>query len=115
MALTALVKDELSRLQVTKPCCRKAEVSATLRFAGAPHPVGGRIVAGAEPDTGQAAARLRRDISDVFGHVSDVVVLAPGGLRRGSRYVVRVVREGESLARETRLLEGAARPVRGSH
>ena len=33
MALTALVKDELSRLQITKPCCRKAEVSAILRFA----------------------------------------------------------------------------------
>jgi len=44
MALTALVKDELSRLQVTKPCCRKAEVSATLRFAGGLHIVSGRIV-----------------------------------------------------------------------
>ena len=85
MALTALVKDELSRLHVTKPCCRKAEVSATLRFAGGLHIVSGRIVVEAELDTGQAARRLRRDISDVFGHVSDVVVLAPGGLRRGSR------------------------------
>ena len=26
MAMTAKVKDELSRLEVTKPCCRKAEV-----------------------------------------------------------------------------------------
>ena len=31
MAMTAKVKDELSRLTVTKPCCRKAEVSAMLR------------------------------------------------------------------------------------
>ena len=113
MALTALVKDELSRLQVTKPCCRKAEVSATLRFAGGLHIVSGRIVVEAELDTGNAARRLRRDISDVFEHVSDVVVLAPGGLRRGSRYVVRVVREGESLARQTGLLDGRGRPVRG--
>ena len=113
MALTALVKDELSRLQVTKPCCRKAEVSATLRFAGGLHIVSGRIVVEAELDTGNAARRLRRDISDVFGHVSDVVVLAPGGLRRGSRYVVRVVREGESLARQTGRLDGRGRPVRG--
>ena len=36
-----------------------------------------------------------------------------GGLRRGSRYVVRVVRDGESLARQTGLLDGRGRPVRG--
>ena len=34
MAMTAAVKDELSRLVVTKPCCRRAEVAALLRFAG---------------------------------------------------------------------------------
>jgi DNA-binding protein WhiA len=113
MALTALVKDELSRLQVTKPCCRKAEVSAMLRFAGGLHIVGGRIVVEAELDTGNVARRLRRDIAEVFGHSSDIIVLAPGGLRRGSRYVVRVVREGESLARQTGLLDGRGRPVRG--
>src|SRR5689334_5325942 len=113
MALTALVKDELSRLAVTKPCCRKAEVSAMLRFAGGLHIVGGRIVVEAELDTAAAARRLRRDIAEVFGHASDVIVLAPGGLRRGSRYVVRVVREGESLARQTGLLDGRGRPVRG--
>ncbi len=113
MALTALVKDELSRLQITKPCCRKAEVSAMLRFASALHIVSGRIVIEAELDTAQAARRLRRDISDVFGHSSDIVVLAPGGLRRGSRYVVRVVRDGEALARQTGLIDGRGRPVRG--
>ena len=113
MALTSLVKDELSRLAITKPCCRKAEVSATLRFAGGLHIVSGRIVVEAELDTGSAARRLRRDIAEMFGHTSDVVVLAPGGLRRGSRYVVRVVRDGESLARQTGLLDGRGRPVRG--
>jgi len=113
MALTALVKDELSRLQITKPCCRKAEVSATLRFAGGLHIVSGRIVVEAELDAGNAARRLRRDVAEVFGHTSDVIVVAPGGLRRGSRYVVRVVRDGESLARQTGLLDTRGRPVRG--
>ena len=28
MAMTGLVKDELSRVTVVKPCCRKAEVSS---------------------------------------------------------------------------------------
>jgi len=40
-------------------------------------------------------------------------VLAAAGLRKGSRYVVRVVRDGEGLARRTGLLDGHGRPVRG--
>src|SRR6266508_5355765 len=113
MAMTGAVKDELSRLAVTRPCCRKAEVSSMLRFAGGLHIVGGRIVVEAELDTGSAARRLRRDIAEVYGHGSDIVVVAPGGLRKGNRYVVRVVRDGESLARQTGLLDGRGRPVRG--
>lgn len=113
MAMTAKVKDELSRLTVTKPCCRKAEVSATLRFAGGLHIVGGRIVVEAELDTAAAARRLRKDIADVYGHGSGILVLAAGGLRRGSRYVVRVVQDGEALARQTGLIDARGRPVRG--
>lgn len=113
MAMTAMVKDELSRLPVTKPCCRKAEVSAMLRFAGGLHIVAGRIVVEAELDTGQSARRLRRNVAEVFGHSSDIVVVAPGGLRRGTRYVLRVTKDGEALARQTGLIDVRGRPVRG--
>lgn len=113
MAMTGSVKDELARLRVTKPCCRKAEVSSILRFAGGLHIVGGRIVIEAELDTGAAARRLRRDIAEIYGHSSDLVVVAPGGLRKGNRYVVRVDRDGELLARQTGLIDGRGRPVRG--
>jgi cell division protein WhiA len=113
MAMTAAVKDELSRLTVTKPCDRKAEVSSMLRFAGGLHIVAGRIVVEAELDTGSVARRLRRDIAEVFGHASDIVVMAPSGLRKGNRYVVRVVKDGEALARQTGLIDGRGRPVRG--
>lgn len=113
MALTAQVKDELARLQVDKTSCRKAEVSATLRFAGGLHIISGRIVIEAELDTGAAARRLRAAIAEVYGHTSDVIVVQGGGLRRGNRYVVRVVKDGESLARQTGLLDNRGRPVRG--
>ncbi|NMM31929.1 MAG: DNA-binding protein WhiA [Cellulomonas sp.] len=113
MALTAQVKDELARLKVDKTSCRKAEVSATLRFAGGLHIISGRIVVEAELDTGIAARRLRQAIAEVYGHTSEVIVVSAGGLRRGSRYVVRVVKEGESLARQTGLLDNRGRPVRG--
>jgi hypothetical protein len=113
MAMTARVKDELSRHAVTKPCCRKAEVAATLRFAGGLHIIGGRIVVEAELDTANAARRLRRELSEVYGHTPEVLVLAAGGLRKGSRYVVRVVQDGEALARQTGLIDSRGRPVRG--
>jgi DNA-binding protein WhiA len=113
MAMTAAVKDEISRLPVTRTCCRKAEVSAILRFAGGLHLVSGRIVIEAELDTAMAARRLKRDILEIFGHSSELIVMAPGGLRRGSRYVVRVVAGGDQLARQTGLVDGRGRPIRG--
>jgi DNA-binding protein WhiA len=84
-----------------------------LRFAGGLHIIGGQIVVEAELDTANAARRLRRNIAEVYGHKSDMLVLAAGGLRRGSRYVVRVVEEGATLARQTGLIDTRGRPVRG--
>jgi len=113
MAMTAQVKAELARLPVTKSCCRKSEVSSMLRVGGGLHIVSGRIIVEAELDTGAAARRLRQEIHDVYGHSSELAVVAPGGLRKSNRYVVRVVREGETLARQTGLIDGRGRPVRG--
>ena len=111
--MTAEVKDELSRLTVTQVSCRKAEVSALLRFAGGLHIVGGRVVVEAEVDLGSTARRLRGEILDLYGYQSDVHVLSAGGLRKSSRYVVRVAKDGEALARRTGLLDMRGRPVRG--
>src|SRR3954447_5119558 len=113
MALTAAVKDELSRLEIRKSSVRKAEVSAMLRFAGGLHIISGRIVIEAEVDLTATARRLRTAIAEVYGHNSEIIVVSGGGLRRGNRYVVRVVRDGESLARQTGLLDARGRPVRG--
>ncbi len=113
MAMTAQVKAELAGTNVTKTCCRKAEVSSMLRFADSLHLVGGGIVVEAELDTGAAARRLRRDIAEVYGHQPEVVMLKGAGIRRGPRYLVRVVKDGESLARQTGLIDQRNRPVRG--
>jgi len=113
MAMTASVKDELSRISVTKPCCRKAEVSSLLRFAGGLHIAAGKILIEVELDTSQSARRLRKDIADIYGHGSDLAVLSSSGLRKGSRYVVRVIEAGDALARQTGLVDANGRPVRG--
>jgi len=113
MAMTAQVKAELANTPITKTCCRKAEVASMLRFAGGLHIVSGKIVVEAELDTGAAARRLRTDIAEVYGHQSDVVMVQGNGLRKGSRYLVRIVKDGEALARQTGLLDQRGRPVRG--
>jgi DNA-binding protein WhiA len=113
MALTAQVKDELARVTVEKVSARKAEIATTLRFAGGLHIVSGRIVIEAELDTAASARRLRTFIHDVYNLGSEIIVVSGGALKRGNRYVVRVVKEGESLARQTGLLDHRGRPVRG--
>ena len=113
MAMTSAVKDELSRLTITKPCCRKAEMASLLRFAGGLHLVSGKIVIEADLDAGSTARRLRKEIAEVYGHASDVHVIAPGGLRKGNRWVVRVSKDGNGLARQAGLVDSNGRPVRG--
>ncbi|TCJ00093.1 DNA-binding protein WhiA [Aeromicrobium sp. IC_218] len=114
MAMTAQVKSELASTNVTKACCRKAEVSSMLRFAGGLHLSAGRIVVEAELDTGAAARRLRKDIAEVYGHDSEIAMLRGGSsLRKSAHYLVRVSRDGEALARQTGLIDGRGRPVRG--
>jgi DNA-binding protein WhiA len=113
MAMTAQVKSELASTAVSKACCRKAEVASLLRFAGGLHIVAGRIVVEAEVDTGAVARRLRRDIQEVYGHDSEVLVVQGTNLRKGTHYVVRVAKDGEALARQTGLVDASGRPVRG--
>ena len=113
MAMTAEVKDELSRLVVTTVSARRAEVAALLRFAGGLHIVSGRVVVEAEVDLSSIARRLRKDIYDLYGYSAVVHVLSASGIRKGTRYVVRVAKDGEALARQTGLLDMRGRPVRG--
>jgi len=113
MAMTSSVKDELSRVAINKPCCRKAEVSAILRFAGGLHINSGKIAVEVELDTAHSARRLRKDIAEIYGHDSEVAIISAGGLRKGNRYLVRVLDDGEALARQTGLIDSQNRPIRG--
>src|SRR3954447_21133409 len=111
--MTAEVKDELSRLVVNSVSARRAEVASLLRFAGGLHIVSGRVVVEAEVDLGIIARRLRKDIYDLYGYNAVVHVLSASGIRKSTRYVVRVANDGEALARQTGLLDLRGRPVRG--
>ena len=78
MAMTAAVKDELARVAVTKPCCRKAEIATMLRFASGLHLVGkGQLMIEADLDAGATARRLRKDLAEVYGHASELAERGP--------------------------------------
>lgn len=113
MAMTTEVKDELSRLIVKSVSARRAEVTSLLRFAGGLHIAGGRVIVEAEVDRGNIARRLRKDIFDLYGYNAVVHVSSAGGIRKTTRYLLRVASDGEALARQTGLLDNRGRPVRG--
>jgi len=113
VAMTAEVKDELSRLNVSSVSARRAEVASLLRFADGLQIVSGRAMVEVEVDLGGTARRLRRDIHELYGYNAVVHVLSASGIRKNARYVVRVVKDGEALARQTGLLDMRGRPVRG--
>src|SRR3954471_3346210 len=113
MAMTAAVKDELSRVPVPRMSARKAELATVLRFAGALHLIGGHIVIEAELDTGSVARRLRKEGADIYRHGVGVHIVAGGGIRKGSRYLVKVTKDGEGLARQAGLVDLRGRPVKG--
>ena len=113
MALTADVKDELARIEVSKTTVRAAELATILRFSGGLHLISGRIAVESELDTAQLARRVRKDLAELYGVKSEVSVISASGLRRTSHYLVRVLEGGETLARQTGLLDARRRPIRG--
>ncbi len=113
MALTADVKDELARIEVSKTTVRAAELATILRFSGGLHLISGRIAVESELDTAQLARRVRRDLAELYGVRSEISVISASGLRRTSHYLVRVLDGGETLARQTGLLDARRRPIRG--
>jgi len=113
VALTADVKDELARLEVSKTTVRAAELATILRFSGGLHLISGRIAVESELDTAQLARRVRKDLAELYGVASEISVISASGLRRTSHYLVRVLDGGETLARQTGLLDARRRPIRG--
>lgn len=113
MALTADVKDELTGVQVSKTTVRAAELSTILRFSGGLHMISGRIAIESELDTPALARRVRKDLAELYGVRSDVSVVPASGMRKDPHYLVRVIEGGETLARQTGLLDARRRPIRG--
>ncbi|MGA0565921.1 DNA-binding protein WhiA [Rathayibacter sp. KR2-224] len=113
MALTADVKEELLGVEAGKNTVRAAELATILRLAGGLHLISGRIAVEAELDSPELARHVRKALAELYGVRSEVSVTSAGGIRKNTVYTVRVVDGGETLARQTGLLDQHRRPIRG--
>ena len=113
MALTAELKEELAGIQTGKTTIRAAELSTILRFSGGLHLISGRIAVESEVETEQLARRVLKDIAELYGVRADISIIAASGARRTNHFLVRVLDGGETLARQTGLLDARRRPIRG--
>jgi cell division protein WhiA len=113
VALTADVKDELARLEISKTTVRAAELATILRFSGGLHIISGRIAVESELESPIIVHRVRKDLAELYNVRSEAAAVSSAGARRASHYLVRVVDGGETLARQTGLLDARRRPIRG--
>ena len=112
VTLTIAVKEELARLRVMKTSVRAAELASLLRFAGGLHIIHGRIALEVELDSKLVAQRVGRELLELYGVRAEIHIIAASGMRRSDNYLLRVL-GGETLARQTGLMDVRGRPVRG--
>ena len=113
MSLTADVKAELIAVRDPRPSARVAELTALLRFSGGLHSIANRVAVEAELDSDPLARRAARELMEIYGVRPELVHVQGSGVRGGGHYAVRVIDGGETLARQTGLLDQRRRPVRG--
>lgn len=113
MTLTSDVKAELISVREIKPSARIAELTSLLRFSGGLHSIANRVAVEAELDSAVLARRVLRELQELYGVRPELVHVQGSGSRDGDHYAVRVISGGETLARQTGLLDQRRRSVRG--
>jgi len=113
VSLTKTVTAELLRVTSSKVSTRSAELATMLRLAGGLHNIAGRIAVEVELEDQDIAARIRRDIAEIYGLKSEGRMSPSSNTRTAPIYLVRVLDGGETLARQTGLLDSRRRPIRG--
>ncbi|MDZ8172618.1 DNA-binding protein WhiA [Microbacterium xanthum] len=113
MSLTADVKAELVAVRDPRPTARVAELTSLLRFSGGLHSIANRVAVEAELDSDVLARRVARELMELYGVRPELAHVQSSAGRAGGHVAVRVIDGGETLARQTGLLDQRRRPVRG--
>ncbi len=112
MTLTETLKAELLSIPAQPTPIRAAELATLLRFAGGLHLISGRMAVEVEVEEKTVADRVAAELVALYG-VRAQRSVTPGGAGKPEHHVVRVTEDGETLARQTGLLDQRRRPVRG--
>lgn len=113
-SFTEVVRQELARLPVGSDTLVRAELSALLRLAGSLAVRGGdppSVELSLTTTSGAVARRAYVLIGRRFDLRADLLVRAPGGVRRSTTYGVRVTTGSIRVARDLALVDDAGRPV----
>ena len=108
--LTAQVKREISSVNPGSTQARAAQVSSLLRFAGGLQRISNQYVIEAELGDEKAALRLATELSALFAARPRVSKQVGS---EGKTFVVRVLEKGDTLARQTGLMDNRGQIVRG--
>ncbi len=112
MGLTEQMRDELAAYREPKGVLRAAELATILRFAGGLHRISGRMVVEVDCESEAVVNRISRDLAELFGAKVEVLD-GVSGLGTHGGFVVRVAQGGETLARQTGLIDSRNRIIRG--
>lgn len=112
LTLTHRVKSELCNVPTRKAILRAAEAATILRFAGGLHVINRRLVVEVELDDAQIVQRLRRDLAALYGATTEVATLS-NAHEDAPQYIVRISKNGETVARQAGLIDARRRSVRG--
>ncbi|WJY92343.1 Putative sporulation transcription regulator WhiA [Corynebacterium faecale] len=113
MSLTTDIKDELTRVSVTRQSAKAAEVSALLRFSGELQSVTGRLIIEVNLDSPAGAQRLRDFIRQLYDTEVQVHTVTPTGARKHPRYLVRIIDNADEVARRAGLVTRSGHLIRG--
>lgn len=113
-SFTEVVRQELARLPVGSDAVVRAELSALLRLAGSLAVRGGdppSVELGLTTTSGAVARRAYVLLGRRFDLRADLLVRAPGGVRRSMTYGVRITTGSARVARDLELVDDTGRPV----
>jgi cell division protein WhiA len=113
---TDAVRQELARLPLGDRAAVRTELAALLRLAGSITVHGGaaeeeRVTLALDTTSGAVARRVFALLQHGYGLRAELVVHAPGGVRRNSTYTVRVRSGAHDVGRDLGVMDESGRPA----
>ena len=106
MSFSATTKNELSRTEPEKKCCKLAEIAGFIRMCGTIKLSGGKVSVMLVTENPAVARHFKRLVKDYFGTNADLVIAKTAILKKGHYYelMINAEKNAEQILRETGIL-----------